>query len=74
MVSIADDVSRMNDAIQHAIKKRCLSMQSFAGHCQTETEKSPHICGLISTFMLYAASLCWTSNHSHSIVPGGFDV
>jgi len=67
-------VSVVLDAIDYAIKKWCLAMQKSAGQCQTQKQKSPHFCGLACALVLDRASPCRTPNHSHSIVPGGFDV
>ncbi|WP_207104595.1 hypothetical protein, partial [Xanthomonas citri] len=59
------------DAIYHAMKKRCLQMPKIASECQTKSKKGPHLRGLSCIPVLLDASRCQMSNHSHSIVAGG---
>ncbi len=63
-----------NRTIYHATETGCLAMQKLASQYQAENEKSPQLRGLRGDFLPFGAGLCRMRDHSHSIVPGGFDV
>jgi hypothetical protein len=74
MVSGAKHGIRAISAMHYAIKKWCLAMLKIAGPCQTRSQKTLYLFGLMRVLMPLGASRCRISNHSHSIVPGGLEV
>src|SRR5690606_3754582 len=61
-------------AINYAMKNSCLAIPQAASPCQVESTKKPAVTRAWVCLVPDPAGSCRTWNHSHSIVPGGFEV